>query len=80
MSERKTREKGERRGREEKGKERKREKESSGYQGFNLWSTEPVTIWNSRDTGEVIDYHGTDLSPPSPRASLFLLFSSPLPF
>lgn len=24
----------------------------------------PVTIWDSGDTGEVIDYHGTDLSPP----------------
>lgn len=31
----------------------------------------PVTIWDSGDTGEVIDYHGTDLSPP--------LFSCPPP-
>lgn len=47
----------------------------------------PVTIWDSGDTGEVIDYHGTDLSPPSsllfffPSLSLSLfLLSFPLPF
>lgn len=36
----------------------------------------PVTIWDSGDTGEVIDYHGTDLSPPSSLLFFFLLFLS----
>lgn len=36
---------------------------------FGPWG--PVTIWDSGDTGEVIDYHRTDLSPS--------LFSPPYP-
>lgn len=51
---------------DEKKAERKREKRerSTGYRRFNLRAMGPVTIWDSGDTGEVIDYHGTDLSPP----------------
>lgn len=45
---------------------------STGYRRFNLRAMRPVTIWDSGDTGEVIDYHGTDLSPPS---SLLFFFS-----
>lgn len=44
---------------------------STGYRRFNLRAMGPVAIWDSGDTGEVIDYHGTDLSPPS-----LLFFSS----
>lgn len=38
----------------------------------------PVTIWDSGDTGEVIDYHGTDLSPPPPFLFFSLFFFSSL--
>ena len=49
---------------------------STGYRRFNLRAMRPVTIWDSGDTGEVIDYHGTDLSPPSSLLFFFLLFLS----
>lgn len=53
---------------------------STGYRRFNLRAMGPVTIWDSGDTGEVIDYHGTDLSPPSSLFFFFLPLSFSLSF
>lgn len=51
---------------------KKEERKSSiGYRRFNLRTIGLVTIWDSGDTGEVIDYHGTDLSPLSCLLPLF---------
>lgn len=59
-------------------KARRRESGAPVIEGsiFGPWG--PVTIWDSGDTGEIIDYHGTDLSPPSFFLSLSFsgLFSS----
>lgn len=49
---------------------------SIGYRRFNLRAMGPVTIWDSGDTGEVIDYHGTDLSPPPSLFFSLFFFSS----
>lgn len=49
---------------EEEAGERGERERSVGYRRFNLRAMGLVTIWDSGDTGEVIDYHGTDLSPP----------------
>lgn len=63
---------------DEAGKRREREERSVGYRRFNLRAMGPVTIWDSGDTGEVIDYHGTDLSPP-PFSLLCPALPSPSP-